>query len=292
MPRLRTRCRIALTVAKKKMGAGWVARETMTRSPRSELRRIADLLDESVVSYGYARSGLVVGRWEAPLEAFSVSGVCVRNIEAAAVLARTDELLAPAVWANARNAFEIAVRVNWLLHSSDPFQCETRWLAFVEEYERFHQRMARESIIGSDRANRHLATAHGLREFRIAVEAQLPDGYARQARIPSVRDMLNEASSESMYRIYIEASQYLHGSMAASAMYRRNLGIDKQFGDYTSIFDWILPLRVCWLSLRNTASIVIDRLSDGDRTLDWSILEPQINTAFAALADTIDQVDG
>ncbi len=256
----------------------------MARSPRSELTDVANLLDESVDIYSATRSGLPLGEWEAPREALALLGVCIRNVEAAAVLARSDELLAPAVWANARNSFEIAVRVVWLLSPADRFNSEVRWLALLLEYERFHERLASEPGTDVESASEHLAMARQIRDFRLGVEGRLPAAYSPQPRIPSIREMLKESRSEGMYRIYMQGSQYLHGSMAASATYRRNLGTAAESGEFSSIRDWVLPLRVCWLGLRNAGGFVIDRLSGGSRTMDWSSVGPRIDVAFSTLA--------
>lgn len=256
----------------------------MGRPPRPELRSVADLLDESVQVYFTTRSGLPLGEWEAPIEGLSLTGVCIRNIKAAAILARDDELLAPAVWPNARNAFELATRVIWLLHPSDRFDSEVRWLALLQEYERFHERMASEPLTSVETGMNYVAIARQVRAFRLGVEARLPHGYVPQPRIPSVREMLKESGSEVMYRVYVQGSQYLHGSMVGSATFRKNLGTALQSGEFSKISDWILPLRVCWLSLRNAGGFVIDRLTGGSRKIDWSSVEPRIDAAFLALA--------
>lgn len=261
----------------------------IARPPRPELRKVAGLLDEAVEAYAAARTGIEVeGGWEAPLEAFALSGLCVRNVEAVAVLAKTDEVLAPAAWANARNAFEIAVRVIWLLYPDDRFEAEMRWIALLQEYERFHTRMTNVPETAVDSGRRHLDLANRIREFRLGVEERIPPGYAPPSRIPSVEQMLKEINTPAMYAIYIEGSQFLHGTMAASAAYRRGLGVAKELGDFSTIVHWIPLLRASWLSIKNAGSFVVDRLSGSRYTLDWTPIGGEIDAAFRALALTVD----
>src|SRR5688572_23508354 len=86
----------------------------IVKPPCAEIVRVSDLLDAAVGDFLRSCRDLdVSGVWEAPLEGFSLAKLCIRNVEAIAVLARTDEVLAPAGWANARNAFEVAARILW-----------------------------------------------------------------------------------------------------------------------------------------------------------------------------------
>jgi hypothetical protein len=261
----------------------------VVRQPRDELVRVANLLDEAVAKYLRSYSRVTPDwRWEAPFEAFALSALCVRNVEAAAVLARTDEVLAPAAWANARNAFETATRVVWLLYPGDRFECEMRWIALLREYEGFHDRMARAEGEDIDTAAQHLRVASELRGFRTDVEARVPTGYSVPPRVPNLRDMLTEMDGSAMYRTYIEGSQVLHGTMAGTEHYRRNLGTERAFGDFTAIGHWILPLRLCWLSLKNAARFVVDRLSGGSDALDWSSTDAELDAALRTLALTVE----
>lgn len=81
-------------------------------------------------------------KWEAPREAWAMSNLLIRNIEAVLLMARTDEVMVSAAWANARCAFEQAVRIIWLLKPTDRYASEGRWLGFLAEAERFRRLVA------------------------------------------------------------------------------------------------------------------------------------------------------
>jgi hypothetical protein len=76
--------------------------------------------------------------------------------------------------------------------------------------------------------------------------------------------------------------------MYAAASYSKNLGYMRNLGDFTSTFDWILPMRLCWLSLRNAASFILDRLEVLERAMPkWDEIDRQVGTAFEALASYV-----
>ena len=43
--------------------------------------------------------------------------------------------MATAAWSNARVAFELSVRIIWMLQPTDRYEAECRWLAFLKEHE-------------------------------------------------------------------------------------------------------------------------------------------------------------
>jgi hypothetical protein len=209
----------------------------------------------------------------------------MRNIEATLTMARTDEVLVSAAWTNARCAFEQSVRIIWMLNTSDPYISESRWLGFVADAERFHRLVADSAEREPDLpvTAKHREIEQRTREFREGVSARLPEGYEIQ-KPPSFEVMLRSVNGGGMYRYYREGSQYVHGSMWGTAGYRRNLGIHAQFGDFTGTIDWVLPLRLCWLSLRNAGEILVSRLGDGTDSCDWDAMEPKVTSDFEALA--------
>ena len=255
------------------------------RVPRPQLVAIADLLDEAVKDFLSCRAGLrPETKWEAPLESWAISNLMVRNIEGAAVLARFDEVLAPASWANARNVFDAATRILWLLVPQDRFESEARWIALLVEYERFHQRMA--AILegeGDTRARTHLERAERVREFHTAVAAKLPPGYVVPRGIPPTNQFLREIGVTGMYQLYIEGSQYMHAAMHATSTYLHRDEIGPQPTESVTIVDWILPLRTCWICLYNAGWFVINRLSPATK---WGTegLGDRVDAAFRELA--------
>jgi hypothetical protein len=256
------------------------------KAPRPELIHLAGLLDDAIQRYLERQNQVEeTWRWEAPIEGIALSSLCLRNIEAVTLLATHDEVLAPAAWANARNAFEVALRVVWLLHPTDRFASEARWLGLLHDYERFHSSMTRfehAHVI----PQKHREIAWSIRQFRLAVEDRLPSGYTPVKRAPPIADILREVDAQDLYAAYKEGSQFLHGSMAATALFRRHLGTAKSLGDYTSIADWILPLRICWLALKTMAPAIINRLSDEPASFEWGTVVPAMDRAFRELALT------
>jgi hypothetical protein len=255
--------------------------------PRPQLVRVADLLDEGILRYLDARSNVrFTRRREAPIEASALSALCIRNVETVTLLARTDEVFAPAAWNNSRTAFEVSARIIWLLHPGDRFESEMRWIALVREYERFHRRMA-EGLTSDTIAVRHRELRDDIGTFIAGVEQRVPKGYSPAPGIPSVEAMMKEIKNSNMYAAYVESSQYSHGTMAASAVYRRGLGTELQLGEFVTALDWIMPLRVCWLSFREMSRFVVDRLSSGAAELDWRDFSLSIDAAFRDLALTV-----
>jgi hypothetical protein len=118
--------------------------------------------------------------------------------QATALLARTDEVLALAAWANARNAFEVAVRVMWLLYPRDRFECEMRWIALIHEWERFEERMTRYTLTISET---HRLRAQALRDIREGIIKEVPIGHSPVSRIPSIEQRLNEFGTAEMFSI-------------------------------------------------------------------------------------------
>jgi hypothetical protein len=270
----------------------------IVRLPRPELVLVADLLDHAVSFYLEAyhqRMDKVDARWEAPILGFSLVMLCVRNVEAVALLARHDEVLVTAAWANARNAFELAVRVQWLLYPDDRFEAEMRWIAFLHEYERFFERTSGRPLEDCNEALRSHRAEIGasIRTFREGVQFAVPTGYRPVVGIPSIEGMLRETGSQDLYLAYIEGSQFLHGSMFAASSYIKNLGTEKAWGEFTQLMQWILPMRLCWLSLRESSSIVLRKMLHKPFELNWIKLNSEMDSAFESLtlAASAEQAD-
>ena len=249
---------------------------------------MADVIDQMITNYLRALGGAAaVGRWEAPQEGLALGWLLIRNVEAVIEMARHDEVLVTAAWANARVAFELSARIVWMLQPADRYEAECRWLAFLGEYEKTERNIAHGESAG---AEGHMKRAKTIRDFREGVVSALPSGY-QAARMPNFREMLSALDSPQMYRLYQEGSQFVHGSMYATSRYRKNLGAGRVLGDFTSTIDWILPMRLCWLSLREATWFILDRLEVPEEVRPkWNELNTQADTAFQALAFYAGQV--
>lgn len=252
------------------------------RQPSAEVLRVAGVIEKMIDEYRRAlRSVAGMGRWEAPQESLALGWLLIRNVEAVAELARRDEALVTAAWSNTRVAFELSTRIMWILQPSDRHEAECRWLSLLGEYEEIERKLAREVPSQSDLHNRK---AEAIKKFREGVKAALPGGY-RVSRMPSFLNMLNALKTPEMYQYYRQGSQFIHGGMYASASYSKDLGSYRRLGDFTSTVDWVLPMRLSWLSLRNASRIILDRLDVPKRFMpQWGELKDHADEAFQALA--------
>jgi hypothetical protein len=250
------------------------------RPPSSVLLTMAEAIDEMIDQYRIALRSAEFNQWEAPREGYVLGWLLVRNIQAVIALARQDEIMATAAWSNARVSFELSVRIIWMLQPTDRYEAECRWLAFLKEHEQAELRIARESSADADGRSR---AAEAIRSFREGVIAALPSDY-RPAKMPNLREMLRALDNSQMYRLYIIGSQFVHGSAYATVGYSRNLGNKRIIGDFSSIMDWILPMRLCWLSFREAAWFILDRLDVPEVAKpDWKMLNNRVDTAYQAL---------
>ncbi|MFI9781083.1 DUF5677 domain-containing protein [Streptomyces sp. NPDC051956] len=256
--------------------------QPVQQPPRREILQLADCLDRGIGMFLKARL-IPSGQWEAPLEARALSNFMVRNIEAVLVMARTDEVMLPAAWVNARVVFEHAVRILWLLDPDDPMARECRWLGFLADAERSHRLVAEETK-GTPGSDVYCKNAQAMREFREGVTAVLPDGYSPQ-KPPSFQAMLQSIDSPRLYSIYREGSQYVHGSMWGTASYRKHLGNSAQFGEFVGPQGWILPLQLCWLSLRNAGRMLLARIPAPQR--DWEAVDEEVEQGLVTLVQSL-----
>jgi hypothetical protein len=121
--------------------------------------------------------------------------------------------------------------------------------------------------------------------FREGVIAKLPNGYRPKKGLPNFRDVLTALGNSEMYRFYQEGSEYVHGGMYASRSYSKNLGTRRSLGDFTDTLDWILPMRLCFLSFGEAAKFILDRLGVPPSAMpDWEAINRSSDAAFQALA--------
>jgi hypothetical protein len=247
-----------------------------TQKPRPELVAVAYALDSAVSKYRSAQWPPDV-KAMSPVEGLVMSWNVARNVQAVTLLARADELLLPAAWANTRTAFEVGVRIIWVLFPGDPKQSELRLLPMLDEYARYHENMDAENATFSIRGS-HKKSATELRTYLTLARAKIPDGYQEPPGIPKMQLMLTETENANLYAAYIEASQYQHGSMAASAAYRRASGA---FAEVVNLREWLLPVRLSWITLREVANFVSLRMTG--RVFDWGALPGEIDSLIKAL---------
>jgi hypothetical protein len=262
-----------------------------TREPTPELAALASYLATVVSKVVRARDVISRGGspWEAVRQAWALSNLMVRNIEAVLLLAQQSEAHVTAAWGNTRIAFEQSVRIIWLLYPADPFVSECRWLTYLAEAEKFHRLLAEECAIRDpEAASAHRASEEALREARRTIAERLPAGYAPPPGVPSVIAMMKEFAVEEMYRYYREGSQYVHGAWHGASAYRRHVGDAGEFGDFTALADWALPLRLCWLSLRESMALLFFRHESSHiDDAHWSVLSRDVDVRFREFAEYV-----
>jgi hypothetical protein len=74
--------------------------------------------------------------------------------------------------------------------------------------------------------------------------------------------MLAELGGEALYTFYIKLSQTAHGEYAATWLYRAGgLGTENRSGEFITPSDWLIPLRVGFLSFTVPAQIFLGRVA-------------------------------
>jgi hypothetical protein len=63
-----------------------------------------------------------------------------------------------------------------------------------------------------------------------------------------------------MYSLYALLAAYVHGGHASTWLYRRDLGMDKEFGEFITPAEWYLPLWASWSSIHFLGGYVLQHL--------------------------------
>jgi|GEM_PF-3347576 len=228
--------------------------------PTEQLLAACEHLERVITRLIAARDELDVGRYEADVEACLLFNLVLRHVESVLVLARHDMVLLPAAFTAARAAFETSNKAAWLIDADDPFEREARWLAHLGEEERVYQRaMARaEEASAKSSFGRYAAD---LGEFKTAVAALMPSHIKPLKGNPNLEEICRSIGGDRLYAMYIYLSQFVHGGHLATSLYRQNLGIKKEFGEYIRHGHWYIALRICWLSLSHPVDILLSRLA-------------------------------
>lgn len=198
----------------------------------------------------------------------------MRNAEAVTQLCRTDSVLLPAAWCNARAALEISGRHQWLLEPDDPWIGEARWIALQREGLRYYR-----AASAGDGKYRKTAEQH--ESFIDGVEAMLPSGTQPVKRIPQVADMLVPYGA-GLAGAYRQGSMFVHGTEIASQTYRKNAGINAIYGEYVEEWEWCPLLNIVWQAYRACVITFMQRLG---RTIGINVA-----TLDLAVREAIDAV--
>jgi hypothetical protein len=206
-----------------------------------------------------------------------------RHVEAVCLAARHDLCLLPSAIVLARAAFEIGIRVAWLLQPADPFQAEARWMGMLAEhasaYRRMADRLAPNGMDTSDLRQR----AGALSEYREAIEQRFPHGYQPQKKPPKLDDMLEVLQAGPLYARYIHSSQFVHAGLLGTEAYRRTFDAGARV-ELIGPRDWAEPLSMCWISIAMPWEIFLVRLGGQAANYTSSDLKARLTAALERLA--------
>ncbi|HMD90005.1 MAG TPA: DUF5677 domain-containing protein [Anaerolineaceae bacterium] len=190
-----------------------------------------------------------LGKYEAEKEAFNLLVIIIRNLDGFLLMLKKDLCLLAPGEALARPAFEIAVRLLWMLAPNDPFEREARWIAHLKNEEENRENMAKFwQEIG--KAQGEDITLQDVRKFREGISNLLLEkGYHPLEKMPSLRRMMKDIHEEEKYIVYMILCQSTHGTHIATWKYRRNLGCSEIAGEFITPKDWVLGIRIILYSL-------------------------------------------
>jgi hypothetical protein len=227
--------------------------------PTSSILKVCDYLEMIIARFIEHKNKMIYGEYESDLECNLLLNLTIRHIEGVILLARQDLVSLPPAMSASRSAFEISIKAMWMMDPEDVFAREVRWLAHIKTEEDYWKRIGNliDKLGGN---NDNYRDKEGLiRQFREDVTKVLPSGYKLET-MPNMREMVRSLNREELYLAYILFSQFEHGTHFSTNIYRRNLGIYKQIGEYITPRSWIDPFKLCWFSLHTPASVFIRRI--------------------------------
>jgi hypothetical protein len=232
--------------------------------PTREIVEKCELLDWAIDDFLAARNALdrSYQRYEANIEALTLFNLTLRHVEGVITLAQTDLVLLPPAQVAARSVLETSVRAAWLIEPTDPFNREVRYLAHLEDEEKyFHRQIKLGQELGSD-VSKDQEWVAGIEKFRRSVASLLAArGFTTKTPVPSFLDCLRSLGEERIYRIYAMLSQTAHGTHAGTWLHRSGgLGTAAIDGEFVSGDDWNIPLAICRFAFITPASIILSRL--------------------------------
>jgi hypothetical protein len=250
-----------------------------------KVQRVCDALDALVGAFIAAyRDTPLSHEYESGVEALNLFKMAIRNVEGVIQLARHDLVLLPPALAASRACFECAVKAAWMVNADDPFDRESRWLVHLASEERYYKRLAEK--FASTKVNVTSMRTHEtqIREFRLKVEALLPQQTKRLSRMPSFDQLLEDVGVGHLYPFYVQLSQSAHGEHAGTWLYRSSgVGTEKVFGEFIDHTQWGVPLLVCFLSFNQPARLFLDRLGGDSQRFLSETKRQEIASLISAL---------
>lgn len=235
----------------------------------SDLGDIAQVLDDLVAAAFRALFAKPPsGHYGAELDASTRLLLVGRHVESVATLARDDSRLLPGAITLTRSAYEIALRILWLLQPDEPFEREARWLSSVHERERSVEKAARRmASLGGDSAA-YKSFADRLRQHRLAIAAKLPARIAPPNAPPSFADILRDLGEERKYPLYAALSQFSHGTHEATTIYQHHVEGGLWIRDPIAESEWLNVLQIGWYAVDDPTRRLLELLGGNVAAFD------------------------
>lgn len=235
-------------------------------APTRSIAEATTLIEEGVERFLLARKTLPqLGKYESHLEALNLFNFVIRHTEAICTLAKRDLVMLPSALPLARAALETTCKIIWMLHPTEVFDREARWLAYLAGEESYLRKTGNLLIeCGQDGAP-WIENANKTHQFRTSVERLLPPTTQPLKALPDFRSMLKEIGEEPRYLSYMRLSQFAHGTHAAGSLYRKNLGCGKVLGKFIYPESWAEPMKCCWWCLATGGTRILNVLGGQSR---------------------------
>jgi hypothetical protein len=220
-------------------------------APTAEVLACIPLLEEAIRLCLSTRESI---QWsaqhEVDHEAHRLMFMIIRHTESVTELARRDLVLFPSAMVLARAALDITATIIWLTEPEELLDAEARWMAKLKEYLNRVERL-KQILAAEGRPTRWIEEqAKDLQEKYDRTLTKFPQGYV----FPKMDEFKVDKALASLnipqhYAHYILGSQFTHGGMMSTEIYRGEVCGDKTLLEWVTPEYWVFPFYVCWHSI-------------------------------------------
>jgi len=214
--------------------------------PSKDVISTCDLIDSGIAQFLKSLNNDHFGKYEYEVESLVNIMHSVRVFESIMELARKDLVFIQSALVLSRSIFETLIKVSWILHPPDVFECETRYVAQLSSECDFWSKWIKEAKKLGANSDKYQDTLEQISEFRDKLSKLLQEKGFSIPKLPSVREALRSLNEERKYLYYILLSQYAHATHYAGKIFRQNLGTARILREQVSLDDWKLVFSVCW----------------------------------------------
>jgi hypothetical protein len=188
--------------------------------------------------------------YESEHEAQRTMFLVARFTKSVIELARVDLAYFPSAMVLGRSALESGLKTEWMMTPDDPLEREGRWMARLEEYRIYIGRMKRRLATSRKDLQWLQDQLDHVQQTYDAALTKFPAGFTPPA-IPNMADLLVQQNVEADYAHYILASQFSHGGLMGTEIYRQELVGDSSPVEGTRPRMWLYPFQYCWIGLHD-----------------------------------------